>query len=70
MLVLRNACHVHRESAMCWTRYAAACQLVDNDGEAVLALKQALWLRERDGDARRAHVTRGLLETAQARAAA
>jgi Flp pilus assembly protein TadD len=62
MLVLREACHRDADSARLWTLYAVACVRNGRRDEAVNALKQAVYLRERARDVARVRVTRALLQ--------
>jgi hypothetical protein len=68
MLVLREACCTQRDEARIWTLYAVQCLRVGRVAESVQALRQAMWLRERARDKRRARSTRillGLVESGQ-----
>jgi Flp pilus assembly protein TadD len=62
MLVLREACHRETEDARLWTLYAVACMRSGRRDDAVAALKQAVFLRERARDEARVRVTRALLD--------
>lgn len=62
MLVLREACHREATSARLWTLYAVACVRNGRRDDAVDALKQAVFLRERARDVARVRVTRELLD--------
>jgi Flp pilus assembly protein TadD len=62
MLALREACHDSGQSARLWTLYAVACVRVRRVQDAKQALRQALWLRERDRDEARARVMRCLID--------
>ncbi len=61
MLLWREACHLDGESARLWTQYAVACFGFGRDDEARHALSQAVWLRQRARDHRRAKVTGSLV---------
>lgn len=58
---LRLACSMRENDATLWTLLAVALQRMSRTAEALEALRQALWLRERAGDSARARVTRELL---------
>lgn len=62
MLLLREACFEQAGDPRLWTLYGVQCARLGRRDEAVHALGQAVWLRERCRDARRAEVTRALLE--------
>ena len=62
MIVLREACHLEAGDARLWTLYAVACVRNGRRDEAVAALKQAVYLRERARDVARVRVTRELLD--------
>jgi len=66
MLALREACQCSKQSPRLWTLYAVACVRVRRLDDAKLALRQAVWLRERARDERRAQVTRRLLAQLEA----
>lgn len=61
MLVMREACYRVLDDARLWTLYAVACVRAGRREEAVSALKQAVWLRERDHHLDKARVTSALL---------
>ncbi|MBE7480766.1 MAG: hypothetical protein HS104_12390 [Polyangiaceae bacterium] len=61
MLVMREACYRVLDDARLWTLYAVACVRAGRRDEAVSALKQAVWLRERDRHVDKARVTLALL---------
>src|SRR5688572_1575095 len=62
MLALRECCFAARESARLWALYGVSCWRARRYEDALSALRQALWLRERDHDERRAGVLKILLE--------
>lgn len=62
MIALREAACMQGDDARLWTLYAAQCLRVGRRDEAVQALRQAAWLRQRARDDARARVTRMLLE--------
>lgn len=62
MIALREAACVQGDDARLWTLYAAQCLRAGRRDEAVQALQQATWLRQRARDVERARVTRLLLE--------
>jgi Flp pilus assembly protein TadD len=62
MLALRECCFAARESARLWALYGMSCWRARRHEDALSALRQALWLRERDHDERRAGVLKTLLE--------
>jgi len=61
MLSLREACHTGGQCPRLWTLYAVACVRVRRVDDAKQALRQALWLRQRAKDGRRAQVMERLL---------
>jgi Flp pilus assembly protein TadD len=61
LLLLREACCLSENESRLWTLYGVQCWRMGQRDEARQALRQALWLRERDRDKARAHVLRGLL---------
>jgi Flp pilus assembly protein TadD len=61
MLALREACYASRCDARLWTLYAMSCLRAGRAGDGTQALRQALWLRERERDDARARVTRALI---------
>ena len=62
MLLLRDAAYSDRQDAALWTTYADQCLRAGKREQADQALVHAIWLRERQHDAKRAGVTRLLLE--------
>lgn len=58
---LRQACSLREYDASMWTRLGAACLRMSRNEEAGAAFKHALWLREREGDEKRARVMRRLI---------
>ena len=62
MMALREAVCLHSDDARLWTLYAAQCLRAGRRDEAVQALRQAAWLRQRGHDTERARITRLLLE--------
>lgn len=62
MMALREAACLSADDARIWTLYAAQCLRAGRRDEAVQALRQAAWLRQRARDAGRARVARLLLE--------
>ena len=62
MLALRECCFSARENARLWTLYGFACWRARRQKDAVDALRQALWLRQRNRDEARARVVRTLLK--------
>ncbi len=62
MLVLREACQRDASSPKLWTLYAAQCVRSGRRDEAEHALKQALWLRQRDRDAVRVRIVGALID--------
>ncbi len=61
---LREACSRREYDATLWTMLGAAWLRMSRTDDAIMALKHALWLRERAGDSKRAAVTRKLLDCA------
>lgn len=62
MIALREAACLQGDDARLWTLYAAQCLRAGHRDEAVQALGQATWLRQRARDMARARVTSLLLE--------
>ena len=62
MLALRSACNHQMDDPCLWTQYAVACVRVRRYEDAERALGQALWLRQRARDERRARVTQQLID--------
>ena len=62
MLMLRQACCAVRHDPRLWTLYGIQCVRAGRAHDAVLALKQAVWLRERAHEDGRARATRALLD--------
>jgi hypothetical protein len=63
MLALHEACALREHDAALWTLYAADCVRAHRRDDAVRALGQALWLRQRAHDHRRARVTEALRDS-------
>lgn len=61
LVLMREACCLAAEDPVLWTLYGVQCWRGNRRDEARQAIRQALWLRERMGDERRAHVLRALL---------
>lgn len=61
LVLMREACCLAAEDPVLWTLFGVQCWRVNRRDEARQAIRQALWLRERMGDERRAHVLRALL---------
>jgi Flp pilus assembly protein TadD len=66
MVALHEACALRHDDAALWTLYAVACQRSLRLDDAQRAFGQALWLRQRARDDRRARVTRRLKDAAVA----
>lgn len=62
MLALREACYASDACPRLWTLYAMSCLRAGRSADGAQALRQALWLRQRDRDDARARVTRLLLD--------
>ena len=62
MLALREACYSASRDARLWTLYAMSCVRAGRADDCAQALRQALWLRERENDDARARVTRSLID--------
>jgi hypothetical protein len=62
MLSLRSACCAESDDARLWTLYGVQCVRAGRREDAIHALKQATWLRERAHETGRARSTRALLE--------
>ena len=62
MLALREAAYVGDGCPRLWTLYGMSCVRAGKATDAEQALRQALWLRERQKDDARAAVTKDLLE--------
>jgi Flp pilus assembly protein TadD len=65
MLALREACFGNGQDARLWVLYGVQCFRARRRDEAVHALKQALWLRQRAHDDARARVIRALIAQAE-----
>jgi Flp pilus assembly protein TadD len=63
MLAVREACFESRTDARLWALYGAACRRARRHDEARDAIRQAIWLRERERDERRAGSLQRLLLT-------
>jgi Flp pilus assembly protein TadD len=63
MLAVREACFACRTDARLWALYGAACRRARRHDEAKDAIRQAIWLRERERDSRRAGSLQRLLLT-------
>jgi len=61
MLVLREVCYRALDDARLWTLYAVACLRAGKRADAESALRQAVWLRQRDRHTHKARVTLELL---------
>jgi Flp pilus assembly protein TadD len=61
MLAVREACFACRSDARLWALYGAACRRARRHEEAKDAIRQAIWLRERERDTRRADSLQRLL---------
>ncbi len=61
LLLLREACCRDERDARLWTLFSVQCWRMGKRDEALRAMRQSLWLRERERDERRARVVRGLL---------
>lgn len=66
LVLLREACFSAGGDARLWTLYAAQCWRMGRLDDTRQALRQALWLRERANDERRARVLRTLIAAADA----
>lgn len=62
MLAVKEACFLAPKDARLWALYAYHCWNQRRTQEAADAMRQAIYLRERARDVRRAEVLRGLLE--------
>jgi Flp pilus assembly protein TadD len=60
-LLLERACCLASEDARVWTLFAVQCQRMGKIDDAARAYRQAIWLRERAKDERRAAVLQRLL---------
>ena len=61
MLAVREACFTSGTDARLWALYGAACRRARKHEEAKEAIRQAIYLRERERDARRAESLQRLL---------
>jgi Flp pilus assembly protein TadD len=61
LVLLREATCLAEGDARVWTLYAVHCWQLNRRDEGRKAMRQALWLRERQGDHARARVLRQLL---------
>jgi Flp pilus assembly protein TadD len=62
IVALREACMLAERDPKLWALYGGQCAREKQHEEARHALKQAIWLRERARDPRRARSLRGMLE--------
>lgn len=62
MLAAKHACCVDTEAPRLWTLYGVYCARAGRREDAMRALKQALWLRERAHEGGRAAATRMLIQ--------
>ncbi len=62
MLAVKEACFLAPKDARLWALYAYHCWNQRRAQEAADAMRQAIYLRERERDGRRAGVLRALLE--------
>ena len=60
-LLLERACCLASEDARLWALFAVQCQRMGKMDDAARAYRQAIWLRERSRDERRAAVLERLL---------
>jgi Flp pilus assembly protein TadD len=60
-VLMREACCLAPEDPCIWTHYGVQCWRTNRRDEARQALRQAIWLRQRRQEHRRAHVLRALL---------
>lgn len=65
MLAVKEACFLAPKDARLWALYAYHCWNQRRTEEAADAMRQAIFLRERAREDRRAEVLRGLLEKMQ-----
>lgn len=61
MLLMREICYRVLDDARLWTLYAVSCVHAGRRDEAVSALRQAAWLRQRERHDDKARVTLALL---------
>jgi hypothetical protein len=61
MLALREACYYTGQNAKLWALYGVQCWRVRRLDDAADALRQAIWLREREPEDRRAQSLKALL---------
>jgi hypothetical protein len=61
LVALREACLSAGTDARLWVLYGAACWRARKADEALRAMRQALWFRERNRDERRARVVKALI---------
>jgi hypothetical protein len=61
MLALREACYYTGQDAKLWALYGMQCWRVRKVDDAADALRQAIWLREREPNDRRAAALKSLL---------
>jgi len=67
LVLLREACFRAGSDARLWALYAMQCWRMGRADDARQAFRQALWFRERAGDAGRTRVLRALLNAAELR---
>ncbi|HET9958594.1 MAG TPA: hypothetical protein VFQ61_29065 [Polyangiaceae bacterium] len=61
LTLLREACCLAEQDARLWTLYSIQCWRLGQRNEGRRALRQALWLRERERDESRVRVLKQLL---------
>jgi Flp pilus assembly protein TadD len=66
MLALREACFASGHDAGLWARYGVQCWRARKHEEAAEALRQAIWLRQREPNDRRSASLRNLLVAVEA----
>ena len=62
MLTIKQACCAEPDAARLWTLYGVYCARAGRRDDAMRALKQALWLRERAHDVGRVAAIRLVIE--------
>ena len=67
LLLLREACFRAGSDARLWALYAMQCWRMGRADDARQAFRQAIWFRERAGDAGRTRVLRALLHATELR---
>lgn len=69
LVALREACLLSEDQAYLWCLYGVLLAEMGKQSDAESAIRQALWLRKRNGDEARMKTTQALLERVVRKAA-